>query len=161
MFASMGAIAKRVECSIFGNDIDSFECTHRAGHLYKGKMAHGIIKEFRAIDHIALTENPLDKRCVMKVQGRVYEYPAIDWLAAKLNGRRFKVSDFSHIEMSHRRKRNAQFIRLGRNDACFCGSKKKFKHCCIDKEYVTFPHAEFILRGDPNVICPENGTLAQ
>lgn len=156
MFASIGGVAGRVECSICGKDIDSFECTHRAGTLYMGKLARGLVREFRELNHVALTENPADKRCVMKVQGKSYEYPAIDWLAANLSAKRFAVSDYSHVEMSQRRERNPQFVRMGRNETCGCGSGKKFKRCCISKEYRVHPHATLILRGNPKVISIED-----
>lgn len=34
---------------------------------------------------------------------------------------------------------------LNRNEKCFCGSNKKFKRCCIDKEFEEKDHAELIL----------------
>lgn len=33
-------------------------------------------------------------------------------------------------------------IRIGRNDPCPCGSGKKYKHCCIDKELPEFSEAD-------------------
>ena len=27
------------------------------------------------------------------------------------------------------------FVEPGRNAPCYCGSKKKYKHCCLDKNY--------------------------
>jgi hypothetical protein len=149
IFASVGCIAERIECSICGKDIDSFECLHRRGELYMGKMAHGIVRNMKKFDHVALTENPEDKRCVMQVQGTPYQFPAIDWLAENLTARKFTVSDISHVEMSERRKRNENIIRQGRNDPCQCGSGKKFKHCCSAKQYSTYPHGEFILLRKP------------
>lgn len=150
IFASIGCIAGRVECSICGHDIDSFECVHRRGELYRGKMACGIVREIKQMDHVALTENPEDKRCVMKVEGTAYQFSAIDWLADHLTAGKFKVSDFHHVEMTTRRKRNDKVVGQERNDLCQCGSGKKFKRCCSAKEFIAYPHAEFILRGNPD-----------
>lgn len=155
VFASMGCIAGRIECSICGNDIDSLECPHRRGYLYAGKMAYGIVKEIKTIDHVALTEHPEDKRCIMKVEGRNYSFPAVDWLAQNLSRRNCVVSDFSHVEMSERRKRNPEVIHQKRNEKCRCNSGKKFKDCCAEKEYITYPHAHFVFRGNPKLIQPE------
>lgn len=146
LFASIGCIAGWVECSICGHDIDSFECVHRRGELYRGKMACGIVRELKQMDHVALTENPEDKRCIMKMEGTIYQFPAIDWLADHLTTGKFKVSDFHHVEMTTRRKRNEKVVRQERNDPCQCGSGKKFKQCCGVNEFTTYPHAEFICR---------------
>lgn len=36
----------------------------------------------------------------------------------------------------HRKKPNQRgYVKVGRNDPCPCGSKKKFKACCIDTHY--------------------------
>ncbi len=148
MFASIGCIAGRVECSICGQDIDSLDCVHRRGELYRGKMAYGIVREIKHFDHVAMTENPEDKRCIMKLKGSDYEFPAIDWLADHLMAKNFKVSDFMRVQVSERRKRDEKIARQGRNEPCQCGSGHKFKGCCGAKEYITYPHAEFIFRGD-------------
>lgn len=38
------------------------------------------------------------------------------------------------ILMVDRAPRHGEHRKVGRNDPCFCGSGKKFKKCCIDKE---------------------------
>ena len=158
IFASVGCIAERVECSICGHDIDSFDCVHRRGELYRGKMAYGIVRNLKNFDHVALTENPEDKRCMMKLEGKVYEFPAIDWLADHLTAQKFAVSDISHLEMSERRKRDESIVSQARNARCQCGSGKKFKQCCSEKEFITYPHAEFILRGNSSKVRALVGT---
>ena len=67
IFASMGAVVDRFECSICGEDIDSFLCTHRRAELYRGHMAFGIAKNIADVDHIAFVEHPVDKRCVISI----------------------------------------------------------------------------------------------
>jgi hypothetical protein len=145
LFASMGIIAEWIECSICGQDIDSLECPHRAGELYMGKLAQGIVRDIKKLDHVALTENPEDKRCVITPDGREYEFPTLDWLERNLRSCSFAVSQLSHVELSQRRVLNAEYVRGGRNELCFCGSGKKFKCCCIDKQYAFTDHAEFII----------------
>lgn len=56
LFFSIGASVEFFECSICGEDIDSFSCSHRRGNLYRGKMAYGIIKNFTNFDHLSIVE---------------------------------------------------------------------------------------------------------
>lgn len=53
---------------------------------------------------------------------------------------------FHHLELSKRMKRDPDYKKLPRNEKCFCGSGKKFKKCCIDKEIVEFDHFEIMPR---------------
>lgn len=38
---------------------------------------------------------------------------------------------------------------VGRNDPCPCGSGKKFKKCCVNKDYVSVPQMNYDWRGKP------------
>ena len=44
VFASVGMLVERFDCSICGLDIDSDGCPHRRGQLYRGVMAYGIVR---------------------------------------------------------------------------------------------------------------------
>ena len=46
------------------------------------------------------------------------------------------------IRGSKRRVKNKEFKKIGRNKLCFCGSGKKFKRCCISKEYIESTHID-------------------
>ncbi|WP_246369858.1 SEC-C metal-binding domain-containing protein [Saccharibacillus deserti] len=42
-------------------------------------------------------------------------------------------------------------MKIGRNDPCFCGSGKKYKKCCIEKEFAVIDSAKFasLKKADP------------
>lgn len=60
IFVSSGFIAQRQVCSICGQDYG--ECDHLAGLPYMGEFC-SIIPEGMSLDHVALVDNPADKRC--------------------------------------------------------------------------------------------------
>ncbi len=60
MFMSVGTIVKKIECSICGGDYD--ECEHLIGLPYMGKLCGSIVTS-ADLDHIAIVEEPADKRC--------------------------------------------------------------------------------------------------
>lgn len=68
IFCSTGFVVDYYKCSVCGNDIDSFDCAHLKGELYNGEIAYGIANKILHFDHIALVENPLDKRCVISIE---------------------------------------------------------------------------------------------
>jgi len=45
---------------------------------------------------------------------------------------------------------NPDYVRLGRNDRCYCGSGKKFKRCCESKQYVETDHVDIV--AEPKII---------
>lgn len=145
IFASCGFVVESFECSICGNDIDSFECCHRKGELYRGKMACGIAKNILALDHISLVTNPSDKRCVVKIPDEAPGFSGIRFLGDAFNQRRILVSNFGGVAWKKKLIPNSMYTRTGRNEHCSCRSGKKFKHCCIDKEFRQADHAEILL----------------
>ncbi len=64
VFISAGLIVRRQECSICGEEYG--ECAHLAGKPYWGEFCCIIARDLEA-DHVAIVENPADKRC--RVQG--------------------------------------------------------------------------------------------
>lgn len=60
-YSSSAFRAKKIECSICGNDMRS--CNHLSGAIYDGKMCKGIVTDIANVDHVALVENPADPRC--------------------------------------------------------------------------------------------------
>jgi hypothetical protein len=146
VFSSIGFLVERFKCSVCGDNIDSLNCPHRCGYLYHGEMAHAVAdgETFR-IDHIAMVENPRDKRCVVWLaDGSSSEaFQALHFLSDKLISGEVKPLDISHLAFSKRTRQNPQWIKLGRNDHCFCGSGKKFKKCCQSKRNIETDHVAF------------------
>ena len=60
VFMSSGTTAERLTCSICEEEYE--HCEHLAGKPYMGKFC-GIIAQDVKFEHVALVENPADKRC--------------------------------------------------------------------------------------------------
>jgi hypothetical protein len=65
-FTSMGMLARRQRCSICRQDYD--DCDHVAGRAYLGRFC-SMIPEDVSTDHVAIVENPADRRCRLTSQG--------------------------------------------------------------------------------------------
>ena len=144
VFFSSGIMIEEVECSICGKPIDSFECEHIAGELYRGRRAYGIVKKVEQLDHVSIVTNPADKRCTVQILDTSEQFNGVAYLAKGIIDRVLEPLSFSHLEFKKVRKPNNEIPVTGRNDPCPCGSGKKFKKCCIDKSYVEMTHVEII-----------------
>lgn len=144
VFFSMGAVVERFECNICGKDIDSFECTHRKGELYRGQMAYGIAKNIVQFDHLAMVEHPVDKRCVITYANDAPQFGVVRYIGELLSSGKLLVSNFGSIAWGKRRIQNPNHENLGRNQPCYCGSGRKFKKCCIDKAFTEQDHAQIL-----------------
>ena len=143
IFTSIGAFFKRIECNICGRDMDTPECIHLKGELYNGEIAYGIVHEISP-DHLSLVENPADKRCVFSYDDNSEQFKPVRFLSELICEKKLVITQFGELKYSKRRVKNEEFKRIGRNELCFCGSGKKFKHCCISKEYIEGTHIDIL-----------------
>ena len=144
IFASIAMVVECFECSICGEDIDSLVCIHRRGELYRGTMAFGIAKKILDIDHIAFVKNPVDKRHVISYKNDAPHFSGVSYLSKHLTTRAIPVSHFIGIIRSKSMVSNENHKKLGRNNLCYCGSGKKHKKCCIDKDVIEQENIEII-----------------
>ena len=144
-FFSIGAVVKKSECSICGKDINSLECTHRKGKLYGGKMAVGIVKNIE-VDHVSIVSSPADKRCVITFTNNHPVFELVGNLADSIKNGIFSIFDLNGIKISEVKRKNPDYMLQGRNERCACGSGKKFKKCCISKEYIDGIHADIAIK---------------
>ena len=142
VFFSIGALVEKFECSICGQDIDSFQCSHRKGHLYRGRMAVGIARNIVNLDHVAMVDRPEDRRCVVSYDDSGEQFKLVRLLSQLLLQRKYAVSDFGLLQFSKRSKPNPEYKKVGRNDPCYCGSGSKFKRCCITKSHIEGDHVD-------------------
>ena len=63
-YISWSAIIKGGKCTICGNDFDA--CEHIEDLVYWGKLCVRIQFEIIGLDHVALVEEPRDKRCIIQ-----------------------------------------------------------------------------------------------
>lgn len=142
VFFSIGALVDKFDCSICGQDIDSFQCSHRKGHLYRGRMAVGIARNIVNLDHVAMVDQPEDRRCVVSYEDTGEQFKLVRLLSVLLTQRKYVVSDFGILKFSKRLKPNPEYKKLGRNEPCYCGSGFKFKRCCIGNSLVEGDHVD-------------------
>lgn len=144
IFSSIEAVYGEIECSICGKNMDSFNCSHRAGELYRGKIAYGTVKEIKSFCGAALVLNPKDKRCVVSYSEQSSAFSRVLYLAnlileRRLNPFKFLEARPRKIEISRK-----ELVKVGRNDGCPCGSGKKYKKCCLGKALVTKNHIDIV-----------------
>ncbi|MBP9598462.1 MAG: SEC-C domain-containing protein, partial [Desulfobacter sp.] len=144
IFLSIGATVEKFECSLCGEDIDSADCPHMKGELYGGKMAQGIAKNIVEANHVSFVSIPKDKRCVVKYEDTGEQFKLVRYLSDLINNDRFNIFDFGELQFSKKLKLNPDYVKVGRNEPCFCGSEKKFKRCCISKEYIEGDHVDIV-----------------
>jgi len=144
VFFSIGATVECFECSICGQDIDSQECPHVRGSLYGGVMAYAVAKNIMQLDHISLVAHPEDKRCVVSYEDSGEQFKLIRYVSSLVSSKKFLISDFDRLQFSKRLRPNPDYRKLPRNERCFCGSGKKFKHCCIGKEHIEDDHVDIV-----------------
>ena|SRR3990167_5246412 len=135
IFFSIGMSVSRFECSICGENIDSFRCLHRIGELYMGTMASAIAQDGVELDHVSIVKNPVDKRCVQVYSEDSPGFNAVRYLSNLLTSGKASVLSINEFSEKKFSDRNPSYIKQRRNEKCFCGSSKKLKICCIDKEF--------------------------
>jgi len=150
IFMSTSLIVDYYKCSICGKDIDSNECEHIKGELYRGKIACGIANKIRNMNHIAMVKYPSDKRCVEIYDNRSEQFKLVRYLSDSLRSNKLNVISFHHLKFKKGNKKNKSIYKQGRNDLCQCGSGKKFKKCCQNKMYVVQEHVDIV--GQPTHI---------
>jgi len=144
VFFSLGALVARFECTLCGGDIDSLDCPHRRGNLYRGRMAMAVAKDMVEFDHIAIVEQPRDKRCVVSYENSDSQFSIVREIGQLVMSGRMRVSTFDQLEFSKRKFPNPEYISMGRNDRCYCGSGEKFKRCCSGKAYEERDHVDIV-----------------
>lgn len=144
LFLSIGAVVHHFECSVCGLDIDGEECDHRRGDLHRGHMVYGIARQVTNLDHVSLVLYPEDKRCVITLEDVPDQFPVVNYMAQLVESGRMQICTFDRLAWSKRQVPNRDHIRLGRNDPCYCGSKKKFKRCCEGSATIEQDHVDVL-----------------
>ena len=144
IFASVAMLVDRFDCSICGLDIDSYECSHIRGSIYRGEMAYGIARNITGLDHLALVTDPDDKRCVIQYDDASEHFKLIRLLADLLKSQQWRPTDFSHLQYLQKQRPNPNYRQVGRNELCFCGSGRKFKKCCIGNALIEQEHVDLV-----------------
>lgn len=155
VFASMGAVVSRWECSVCGQDMEGVGCPHRRGELYAGQVAHAIANDIQAIDHVSLVENPADRMCVVGDYDDASGFPVLAYLRDQVRAGDLRPTHLLEFEQGVRRARDPEIPEQGRNEGCVCGSGMKHKRCCWKRAYLEIPHVELVPKvRDAAVLLP-------
>jgi hypothetical protein len=94
VFASVGMLVERFDCSICGLDIDSDDCCHQRGQLYRGVMACAVAHKIVKLDHVSLVTEPEDKRCVVQYDDSSDHFKLVRLLGQLIASKKWRLSDF-------------------------------------------------------------------
>lgn len=125
-FLSREAIIKEEKCSICDKVVRlRGGCKHRIGHLYNGVQCSHIVTDMEIMAY-AIVTNPFDKYSFLQLKDVEYDYKLIERLMDNL----FSPYDLWTVEKVQIKKN--EYVDIGVNDICPCGSGKKYKKCCIN-----------------------------
>ncbi len=100
--------------------------------------------------HVALVDQPVQKYSVISPTGNDGDrFALIEFVVSAL---RSPWHGWSY-HREERRRYHPAFMGIGRNDRCPCGSTRKYKVCCLNKEIV-FPHFQLSFEEDPPIELP-------
>lgn len=122
-------------------------CGHKKGEIYNGELCIRIISKSELLG-ISVVENPVHKYAVA-FTGKSddnettdqYNYAAIDYLMELVSS----VYEDWNLEIQQHLLPHSRFKTYGRNDLCPCGSREKYKKCCLLNKGVKFTNYEFIV----------------
>ena len=145
VFFSPEFLEKKKVCSICGKIVvPRNRCGHIKGQIYRGEMCSHIIEDAQFLG-VGMVECPVQKYSVAFLTDpatgkRVdhYRYDGVRYAIGALQD----AFDAWGVTKTIRVQPHSKFSE-GRNDPCPCGSKKKYKKCCLMKDGVACPHLEF------------------
>lgn len=143
-FSSCGFIVESFECSLCSQNIDSDECPHIKGQLYSGELAISIARKIKKLDHISIVTNPKNKRLVLAPDDTRQNFNLFRLLILEFNSKKTNPLNFAQVELTKTSRLNPSHYRAPRNSLCYCGTKKKYKHCCIRLERVKNVHMNIL-----------------
>ncbi|TXH94803.1 MAG: hypothetical protein E6Q75_11560 [Rheinheimera sp.] len=145
LFSSLGFIVERYECGICNLNITDERCNHIQGEIYSGEMATSIAVELKKIDHLALVENPKDKRLAINIGDENPHFGIFRELIAIFDKNNYGPLDISNVVKSEFKVLDEKWKDIPRNSVCYCGSGVKYKKCCISNKYKKHVHVDFVI----------------
>ena len=145
IFLSPEFIEKKVICSICGAQVmPRHPCGHTVGEIYGGNQCCRVVKDAEFVG-VGMVENPVQKYSVAFVTGNdgerkdQFDYKAVRFAINNIDD----PKDVWSFRTTTRLEPHSSFGHIGRNELCPCGSKKKYKKCCLNRPGVIMPHLEF------------------
>jgi hypothetical protein len=150
IFLSPGMIHREKKCSICGTRLSIRNpCGHRPGEIYDGKICSRIITR-ADLTEVSLVTNPRNKYAVGFPHGKPgspndgYDYSLVKSIVERLQG----PFDLWTCRFSEEHIPHSKFPNVGRNDNCPCGSKSKYKRCCLNESGVRRSHCNVEFEND-------------
>jgi len=151
-FASPEILEKEKKCSICNKIISIRKpCGHEVGEIYNGQYCFRMVTDLEFLG-VSLVKEPLQKYSVLFLQDEKnnkridhYDYSVIEYLMHSLKS----PYDSWDVVLTRIRHPHSHFKTYGRNDDCPCGSKKKYKDCCLKESGVLRPHYQFTFSEPP------------
>ena len=145
-FCSIEYIVKKMTCSICKRSPYDPECNHITGDLYWGEMAYNVVEEIEP-NHLAITKNPADKSCVihMDIDKNKLETSPFKIIHVFIQNSKSPLRDFDLL-LTNRKLPRTFYNNWSEEALCPCGSGKKFKDCCFNKEFILNPHYKVIFK---------------
>ena len=146
IFSSPEIVHKRERCSICGEMTTLRRpCGHLVGEIYSGEFCYRIVEDIEFVG-MAFTENPAMKANVVFLtdpqtgnKRDQFDYFVVEYLMKRLAN----PYDAWTVEFGTKLHTHSEYGRIGRNDPCPCGSKRKYKKCCLAEGGITTPHWQF------------------
>jgi SEC-C motif len=129
LFLSPGMIARKTSCSICGEPFClTGGCEHEVGEIYKGEMCCRVLGDIELLE-MSFVEEPVQKYSVPFGDDMSYDYGPVHYVTAGLESPWYEWSVKQHERVIARE----GFSGTGRNELCPCGSRRKYKKCCLLK----------------------------
>lgn len=139
-FLSRENIIKTEICTICGKPVSLRKsCGHKPGKIYMGKLCLRKVTsmEFKGV---AVVTDPFDKYGFVRIPDQEYNYGMLEKLTSNLD------SPYEEFDIETVREKHPDYINVGRNDRCPCGSGRKYKKCHRGTEEELIDH--FIIHMD-------------
>ena len=158
LFLSPGMIVRRATCSICGEPFRLIGgCEHEVGKIYNGEMCSRVLSDIEPVE-LSIVENPVQKYSVLFSDDISYDYGPIRYVTAGLASPWHGWT----VEQEERLIAREGFSGTGRNEPCPCGSKRKYKKCCL-LEPRRKTHYQFLFQVPPPTSLPsylEDGSFS-
>jgi len=140
-FFITGFSVKSYKCSICGETISMRNrCKHKTGHIYNGRWCVWKAVDMTNFDHVAIVENPKDKRCIItNFEGNRLNFSIVNALINNIN-KPYLNWDLKWSKLRHPHK---FFKDVKESDTCPCGSGLTYNDCCMKESGVLRPHVDF------------------
>jgi hypothetical protein len=127
LFFSWETLIKKEKCSICGKEITSPRnaCEHVVGNLYMGEECIREVCDMEILG-FAIVHDPENKSNILKLEGREYDYTALEMLLEKIK------SPYGLWKLEIIKDKREEFKNISLNSKCPCGSGKYYKNCCFN-----------------------------